>query len=89
MNEAQQCDGQVPSGIGSGKLYYSSQLICCCCQPLWDSVEGKTGLKMRRKKAHFGQMDHDLDHLVPHLPLRGCAGSASFRSNPGNMCYIQ
>ena len=32
--------------------------------------------------------DHDLNHLQPSPPLRCCAGSASYRSNPGCLSYM-
>ena len=42
--------------------------------------------------SHVGQtdqIDHDLDHLVPHnAVLRACSGFAWHRSNPGSMCEI-
>ena len=43
---------------------------------------------LSRSSSAIDQIDHDLDHLVPHLPLLEVVQDLhiQYRSNPGNMC---
>ena len=81
----------LPDVRDGGPVLYFAALFYCCVQCIGARIRNNLPRQTDRichDLYQTDQIDHDPDHLrVPNIlsAVRGCAASAKYRSDPGNM----